>query len=262
MIKRVISWIIMVVVAIPIIFAGGEIYNIVIALIALLATNELIKVRKKKKDIPFIMQLLTYFFVLMLLGLNLNNTAFDINLNYFIALVLTFFLPLVFYHESKKYQFNDALYLIGTILLVGVAASLFILFRNMRMAYIVYVLLISVATDTFAYAGIFIGKHKLTPISPKKSWEGTIYGTFMATVIASLFYVNVIDSNINLLTLVSVTLFISIISQFGDLIFSVIKREYKIKDYGNLIPGHGGVLDRIDSVIFALLAFALILPFL
>lgn len=117
-----------------------------------------------------------------------------------------------------------------------------------------YILFAAWGTDTFAYAvGMKFGKHKLTKISPKKSIEGSIGGTIGAIVI-SLIYTGIVSKYVDLglsYTFVAVaTLILSILSQLGDLSASSIKREMEIKDYGNLIPGHGGMLDRIDSIIF------------
>ena len=110
-------------------------------------------------------------------------------------------------------------------------------------------------TDTFAYfTGFFFGKHKLCPkISPKKTIEGSIGGTLFC-VIAFLVYGIIIskvhpDFQPNFIGLAVVGLCMSVLSQIGDLLASVIKRTYGMKDYGNLFPGHGGVLDRFDSVL-------------
>lgn len=115
-----------------------------------------------------------------------------------------------------------------------------------------YILISAWGTDTFAYAvGRRIGKHKLTKISPKKSIEGSIGGTIGAIIIA-LIYTAFIQKYVNLsyIFVALMTLVLSIISQIGDISASSIKRVMEIKDYGNLIPGHGGMLDRIDSIIF------------
>ncbi len=117
-----------------------------------------------------------------------------------------------------------------------------------------YILIAAWGTDTFAYAvGMRFGKHKLTKISPKKSVEGSLGGTIGAIVLA-LIYTVIVQKYVNLnlsYTFVAITtLALSILSQLGDLAASSIKREMEIKDYGNLIPGHGGMLDRIDSIIF------------
>lgn len=117
-----------------------------------------------------------------------------------------------------------------------------------------YILFAAWGTDTFAYAvGMKFGKHKLTKISPKKSIEGSIGGTIGAVVIALIYTVIVnqyADLGLSYVFVTITTIVLSVLSQLGDLSASSIKREMDIKDYGNLLPGHGGILDRIDSIIF------------
>lgn len=109
-------------------------------------------------------------------------------------------------------------------------------------------------TDTFAYfTGVFFGKHKLIPkVSPKKTVEGSI-GGIVFCIISFLIYGVIIQKvsgfALRFAGLALLGLILSVISQIGDLIASAIKRNYKIKDYGKLFPGHGGVLDRFDSIM-------------
>lgn len=110
-------------------------------------------------------------------------------------------------------------------------------------------------TDSGAYfTGYFLGKHKLIPdISPKKTVEGAIGGVLSSVlgfVIFGLILVYFFEKQVNWPSLLLISVLVSIISQFGDLAASMIKREMNIKDYGSIFPGHGGVLDRFDSVIF------------
>ena len=103
---------------------------------------------------------------------------------------------------------------------------------------------------------MLIGKHKMiSEISPKKTWEGMIGGTVVGVFIATLFYHNFIDNSLQLYILIIITLFLSILGQFGDLTFSAIKRYFNKKDFSNIMPGHGGVLDRFDSILFIMLGF-------
>jgi len=109
-------------------------------------------------------------------------------------------------------------------------------------------------TDTCAYfAGVFLGKHKLCPeISPKKTIEGSvggILGCMAACMLYGLLMEKAWSLNVNYLSLAALGFAMSIVSQIGDLSASIIKRKFGIKDYGSLFPGHGGILDRLDSVI-------------
>ena len=113
-------------------------------------------------------------------------------------------------------------------------------------------------TDIFAYLiGKNFGKHKLMfkKVSPNKSLEGCIGGIFGAILLSLIYAIvcnNIFNIDISYITVTVVALLLSVISQIGDLAASSVKRYCEIKDYGHLIPGHGGMLDRIDSVIFVL----------
>ena len=117
-----------------------------------------------------------------------------------------------------------------------------------------YAIFAAWGTDTFAYIiGSKIGKHKFTEISPKKSIEGCIAGTFgsLLFIIPYTIFLNTAKGmNLNYFAIIGISLVLSILGQIGDLSASAIKRYVGVKDFGNLFPGHGGMLDRIDSVIF------------
>ena len=104
------------------------------------------------------------------------------------------------------------------------------------------------------FTGMFIGKHPLAKkISPKKTIEGLIGGTLMGVFAACTFYLTAINPDIEISHLLIVTTTLSLMGQFGDLFFSAIKRHFGKKDFSNLIPGHGGILDRFDSIIFVII---------
>ena len=109
---------------------------------------------------------------------------------------------------------------------------------------------ISWGTDTFAYLfGIVFGKHKLYPsISPKKTVEGSLGGIFGSLILLILF--NYFVLNYNIIFVIFSGILLSIVAQLGDLFASKIKREMGIKDFSDIIKGHGGFLDRFDSIIF------------
>ena len=133
--------------------------------------------------------------------------------------------------------------------------------------YVGLVFIISYVCDSCAYfVGRAIGKHKLIPeVSPKKTVEGAIGGIFF-TVVACLVYgiiIALIDGapTPNYIVLAVTGLLLSVVSQFGDLIASLIKREHGIKDYGKIFPGHGGVLDRFDSILAVAIAMMCLTTF-
>ena len=120
--------------------------------------------------------------------------------------------------------------------------------------YVWYIIFAAWGTDVFAYVvGKWMGKHKFSSISPNKTIEGCIGGA-LGAVLMILVYTWVIntywDMHISYLTIGIIGLVLSIIGQIGDFSASSIKRYVGIKDFSNLIPGHGGLLDRIDSIIF------------
>lgn len=263
---RIISAIIMILIIIPLVVIGGLPFRVLAILLAILGLKELIDLRKKESNIPIIMEIISYLFVILLIALGNNYYFKDYSLTYqiFIILFLVFLLPLVLINNNEKYNIKDALYLMASTLFLAISFNTFILIENAGVVYIIYIALISIMTDTFAYAGgNLIGKHKLCPkISPNKTIEGAIIGSLVGTIIPVMFYNIIITSNDNMLVIILITLLLSVVGQLGDLVFSTIKRYYKVKDYSKIIPGHGGILDRLDSLIFIALTFILFMNIL
>ena len=136
------------------------------------------------------------------------------------------------------------------------------------LVYIVLLLNFSSIADCFAYfTGVAFGKHKLAPvISPKKTIEGAVggvIGSVIGTVVICLIFNNILTgAKPNMLLLCLITPLMVVVGIVGDLFTSQIKRSYGIKDYGKLIPGHGGVIDRMDSVLFCAPVLLLLVKYL
>lgn len=132
---------------------------------------------------------------------------------------------------------------------------------------VLFAVLLAFVTDAGAYfAGVFLGKHRgVTQVSPNKSVEGYI-GGFAAGVVFALIYGLVISeitrASANLGSLALSGLFGAAATEVGDLAFSFVKRQYGVKDFGNILPGHGGMLDRFDSMLFCAPVVLFIVRFL
>lgn len=263
MTKRVVSAIVMVLIFVPFLVLGGNYFTILMSILGVLGIYELLHIRANKKKLPVVMRIFAYLMVVFLIINNSKAIDFQYDLDYRLvsAIIFLFLSPMVFYNDSKKYNLNDALFLVGSVVFVGLSFNLLVVTRNFNISYIIYLFLITIMTDTFAlFTGMLIGKHKLAPeISPKKTIEGAIGGSLMGTIVASAFYVTVINSSLPLVLVVLITALLTVVGQVGDLAFSAIKRYYGQKDFSDLIPGHGGILDRFDSLVFVVLAFILVL---
>ena len=165
---------------------------------------------------------------------------------------------------EMKTSFKDIAYTFFGIAYIVFFTIFVVLINGMKNGNILiwYVIFAAWGTDIFAYfTGKAIGKHKFSKISPKKSIEGCIGGTIGA-VVAIVIYTYVINTylgmNVSYIYIIGCSIILSLVGQIGDFAASSIKRFVDIKDYSNLIPGHGGMLDRIDSLIFlAPFAYAL-----
>jgi len=158
----------------------------------------------------------------------------------------------------KKNNFSDKLirFSFKSLSLLYLSALIYLIliietdYLNLK-HYLLYSILVSIMSDI---GGLVIGKifngKKLTKISPNKTISGSIGSFIFSILLIPFFYGELIG--ISLLTLLSITLIISLISQLGDLFISFLKRKAKVKDTSDILPGHGGILDRIDGIIFAI----------
>lgn len=256
---RVISALVALAIVIPLIVMGGTPFNIGVYIISIIALKEFLDIKGSKKQMPIFIQLIAYIFITVIILNNVNTVSEIFTLDYRIlsSMFMAFLIPTVLYHERSKYSINDAFYLMGGLLFLGISMSLLILVRNISLNLLIFLLLIPIITDIFAYiTGMLIGKHKLLEdISPKKTIEGMIGGTLMGVFVSAMYHHTVIDPTFSKVQLLAICTFLSILGQYGDLVFSAIKRYFGRKDFGNIMPGHGGILDRLDSIIFVLLGF-------
>ena len=260
---RVISAIIAILITVPFAYFGGYYFLIFSSILAVQAYNEILALKKAHNDYPMLIKILGMVSLLFLIVGNygINSLYFSISYTKVLLPFLLIVLPVVFY-DRKKYTTRDAFYLLGIIYFIGIFFNLLVTIRNYNGFLLLYLASVSIFTDTFAYlVGSLIGHHKMAPkISPKKSWEGAIGGVIGGSIIPLIIYLNLVGSfDIKILL---VTILLTIVGQIGDLVYSEIKRENDIKDFSNIMPGHGGILDRIDSLTFVVYAYIFIIYFI
>ncbi len=251
--KKLIGALILVVVLVPLVILGDIPFEIGVALIAALSFRELLLLYKTKNKLPLIMEIFSYISVIVV------TLSLDSILQAIALVIMILFIPLIIF-KKNEYNFTSVTSILGIIVFIGVIYHTVINVRLGSLWELVYLLAISILTDTFAYlGGRFFGKNKLLErVSPNKTIEGSLIGTIVATSISSVFYLFIINPGINVGIIILISFALSIIGQIGDLVFSAIKREFEIKDFSNLIPGHGGLLDRFDSIAFISLFYIVI----
>nr|WP_207714666.1 phosphatidate cytidylyltransferase [Clostridium tetanomorphum] len=233
-------------------FVGGIFLKYLTFVLSLMGLYEFYKVLKEKNIHAFsIVGYVLCIIYFLTLGTKINTDLF------FYIVILTTLIVLSIPVINIKYTFIDA----GTTLLgflyVPVFFSFIVLVNNKSYGnYLIWLIFLSSwICDTSAYySGKFFGKNKLCPkVSPKKTVEGSIGGFIGSTLSCGLFgvYLVNIGVNISLIHFFIIGALCGILVQFGDLVASSIKRYAGVKDYSNLIPGHGGVLDRFDSILFS-----------
>lgn len=217
-------------------FIGGYVLDSVILVISSIALKEYFDAIEFKNFNPskFIVYIFTFLFFIL-------DAKYNLMIIYFLLLIL-----LIDYVFSKRDLIDIILSIFG-FLYIPFLFNYFILLNGRLEIYLLFI--IPMATDSLAYViGVLFGRHKLMPeISPKKTIEGFLGGIFGAIVIGSLFIVFIMKESIFLY--LPLLILASIIGQIGDLVASKIKRYTGIKDFGYLILGHGGILDRFDSIL-------------
>lgn len=250
--QRVISGAILAAVLIPVLLLGGYITSVSLAIVSLIGIFELLRVFKLEKSLPAIVSYIACILYYLNLAILDGVYSYIIIIGLFIALLICVVLK---YPGIKTGEIALAYFsFIYAGILLSFVYNIRILNEGIYLVWMIFIA--SWICDTCAYfSGVFLGKHKAFPVlSPKKTWEGCA-GGIIGSVLVSLIYAVIFNDNISVfnniyIALPVITVVSAVISMFGDLAASAIKREYGIKDYSNLIPGHGGIMDRFDSVIF------------
>lgn len=228
--------------------------NIIISLVSVLSTWELFNAIGVKKNYKFLIPSVLFTGVFLLL-----QNQFYCQISWYIYTLIVFCIMILL---SDKIVVKDVIVSYSLTTLITWSLSCLIKLRDFGGSYASFYILLALGAAWFAdtgayFCGVIFGKHKLCEkISPKKTvegfWGGTIFCVLFLNITAFIFenYVFVRAISVNYFYVTIIALLGSVISTIGDLSFSIVKRGCNIKDFGSVIPGHGGILDRFDSVVF------------
>ncbi len=256
---RLLSGIVLVILALVFIISGGGILFTAMTIISLVGMFELYRVFGIEKKLPGYVgyaACIIYYTQILLKNLELMNPAFATDLVMLFILFLTVLLA-VFVFAYPSYNAKEIMAAFFGFFYVAVMLSYLYQTRLLPNGEVTVwlIFLCSWGCDTCAYCvGVLFGRHKMSPIlSPKKSVEGAVGGVVGSMLLTAL-YLSLFSGRMGIgghqiLLFALLSGVAALISMVGDLAASAIKRNYDIKDYGTLIPGHGGIMDRFDSVI-------------
>ena len=248
---RLLSGIILVILALIVIISGGYVTLLSLLGISFIGMYELYRVFKLEKT-P--LAVVSYVIAAVFYGLEAFSFAVDPMIMVMLFLIILMF---VYVFTYPKYEAKDVMAIFFGMFYVAIMLSyvyqIRVLENGLYLAFLIFIC--SWGCDTCAYCvGVCFGKHKMAPIlSPKKSIEGAVGGVVGTALLAAI-YGFVFKTQMGLETkgiivLAVISAIAGLISMVGDLTASAIKRNYDIKDYGHLIPGHGGIMDRFDSMM-------------
>lgn len=243
--ERIITGACLLAVALPIVYFGGILITGLLFLAAIGATWEMVNMRDKVQKVPNWVKAITFIGVLVMIFVPGFSQAIQFSVLAFSPLVIAG------YVRTRKGESELSFYVL-TIFYIGMSFRALLSIRNHSLALFIFLIVTVILTDSFAYfGGRLLGKKKLAPkISPNKTVEGAIFGWGVGTGFAVGFGIwQGLFNETWILIVLAVGL--PIFGQIGDLIASALKRQHDIKDYGKLFPGHGGVMDRVDSQLLA-----------
>lgn len=235
----------------PALYLGGPLFLAVVAIFVAIGSREISAIFEPKWP-----KWMTLVILVIIVGFSLIPTKFLFAM--VVATIFTFFILTIMF---DWFNISDGSVLFILLIVLGLGVHGILAVFNYGSLAILYVAVSTYMTDTAAYfVGVRFGKHKLAPtVSPNKTIEGAVGGWVMSSLVSLVYASLLLASRFDMIILVITSLLMPVVGQLGDLAFSSIKRHIHLKDFGSLFPEHGGVLDRIDSLLFNFMFFYVVL---
>lgn len=254
---RIITGLILLAVILPCVILGGIAFKILLGIVAGVAVFEMLSICNRPR---------AHFYLYPIVGLFVfYSLFFDQSLLISSEIMILYMIVLMacsMFDDGINFLRLSYYFTAGVLIGMGLH-MLYQLRLTYGFDYILILALATFGTDTGAYfTGMCLGRHKLNPrLSPKKTIEGSIGGIILGTVLSGA-YGAYIQIDMPLVWFIVMCFILTITSQIGDLTFSSMKRIFEVKDFSQLLPGHGGILDRFDSTLFNAMVFGILLHFI
>lgn len=253
--QRIITALLLMALVIPAVILGGYYFKGVLLAVLVISVFEMLHICTRPKIKLYVYPIVLAFFIY---GFVFDKSTLFINSASILMFLVILFAATIF-DDTLTIERTSYIFTMGVL----ICAGMHILYEIRNTYGFEYLLLLAFATygsDTGAYfAGMAFGKHKLIPrLSPKKTVEGSVGGVVFGSAIA-IGYGMIMGIFQETPMLMVGCIVLTLTSQIGDLIFSAVKRHFEVKDFSNLLPGHGGILDRIDSIVFNAIVFGFFL---
>lgn len=253
--QRVQTSLILLLIFIPVLFFNDYFLLMILPFLSYFAMSEVLNATKLK--IGKFMHIFVLFAPLLYVVSHFYPVITEIH-----VLLVSLFIFIVQYIFKQKMQISTTTFLFFMVTFIGFALLGAVQIRGFGRATLLYLVIATFFTDIGAYiVGVKFGKTKLIEyVSPNKTIAGSV-GGIIFSMLSSITFAIVMEIPLSIVFIVLCSIILSITAQIGDLFFSALKREVKIKDFSNFLPGHGGVLDRFDSLFTNIVVFSLLLSF-
>lgn len=245
----------------------GKIYFLIYtSILAIMALYELLHLRNGERHIPIEIEVVADLILVVFIGFSSSeiDEFFHVDFLFITLILLSSLMPLAIYNDKKEYGIIDAIYLVGSIIFIGLVFSLLNQYRSYNIFYLTYIFLIAYLSDGIDYiSNRLIGKKRFIPTIPTKKTKESILSSFiLVSIISSLFYITFVETKYPPIFQIGISVILASLAHCGNYTFAFMKNQFNKKNFSNIVLGKSGILDVMDSIIFVTIGLMLFIKFI